>query len=282
MRIAILGRGLLGHRLAEAIEGSIVVDADITNLQSLNNIFGALCPDAVVNAAGKTGRPNVDWCESHKEETYRSNVVGPLNVAEAANKVGAYMLHLGSGCIFYGQSPSPEGWREDDIANPSSYYSKTKYAADLALSGLPHVGIARLRMPVDVEPGPRNLITKLLGYKKIVEADNSITIVKDFVEVASQLVARRAPGIFHVTNPGPVRHSHLLGLCKEYMNCNLDYELIDESSLLSRGLVLAQRSNCILASSRLKEYGIQMRPAKDALKECVMEYSNILRERNAR
>jgi len=29
----------------------------------------------IINAAGVTGRPNVDWCEDHKIETIRSNVI---------------------------------------------------------------------------------------------------------------------------------------------------------------------------------------------------------------
>ena len=109
--------------------------------------------DAVINCAGKTGRPNVDWCETHQPETYRANVVGALTLADACAAEGAYLLHLGSGCIFYGPSPHPGGWREDDFANPTAFYSRTKYAADLVLSRLPNVGIARLRMPIDGVPG---------------------------------------------------------------------------------------------------------------------------------
>jgi 3,5-epimerase/4-reductase len=37
-------------------------------------------PTHVLNAAGVTGRPNVDWCEDHKEETIRANVIGALNL----------------------------------------------------------------------------------------------------------------------------------------------------------------------------------------------------------
>merc|ERR1711900_65837 len=33
-------------------------------------------PTHILNAAGSTGRPNVDWCEDHKEETIRNNVIG--------------------------------------------------------------------------------------------------------------------------------------------------------------------------------------------------------------
>ena len=43
-------------------------------------------PDVVINCAGKTGRPNVDWCEDHKEETVRANVTGPLILLDECRK----------------------------------------------------------------------------------------------------------------------------------------------------------------------------------------------------
>ena len=39
-------------------------------------------PTHVLNSAGVTGRPNVDWCEDHKQETIRANVVGYGNSKE--------------------------------------------------------------------------------------------------------------------------------------------------------------------------------------------------------
>src|SRR5260221_525042 len=79
---------------------------------ALRAALGAHRPRAVVNAAGKTGRPNVDWCEGHKAETQRVNVGGALLVAEVCGAAGVHLVHLGSGCIFNGPSPSPGGWRE--------------------------------------------------------------------------------------------------------------------------------------------------------------------------
>ena len=49
-------------------------------------------PTHVLNCAGVTGRPNVDWCEDHKEETIRSNVIGTLNLADCCWMRG-YSLH---------------------------------------------------------------------------------------------------------------------------------------------------------------------------------------------
>lgn len=40
----------------------------------------AIRPTHVINSAGVTGRPNVDWCESNKEATIRSNVIGVFSV----------------------------------------------------------------------------------------------------------------------------------------------------------------------------------------------------------
>src|ERR1700678_3966377 len=160
-KVVILGAGYLGHRLAAAVPGCTLLSVDVTKPAELARAFAEHRPDVVINAAGKTGKPNVDWCETHQTETYEVNVVGALRVAEASAAAGAHLVHIGSGCVFYGPCPYHEGgWREDDAANPSAFYSRTKYAADLILSQLPRICVARIRMPVDNQPGPRNLISK--------------------------------------------------------------------------------------------------------------------------
>src|SRR5579859_5788003 len=152
MAIVIFGAGFLGTRLARTIPGAVLSRADVTDREAVRQELARHGARQVINCAGKTGKPNVDWCETHQLETQRANVIGPLVLAEACAEASAYLLHLGSGCIFYGPSPTPGGWREDDHANPSAFYSRTRYAADLVLSRLPNVGVARLRMPIDGAP----------------------------------------------------------------------------------------------------------------------------------
>ena len=92
-------------------------------------------PEAIFNAAGITGKPNVDWCEDHPVENMKGNTILPLMIAEACQQTGTYMLHLGTGCIFYGASPHADGiWNENDYGNPVATYSRAKYAADLVLT----------------------------------------------------------------------------------------------------------------------------------------------------
>lgn len=273
MAVVVFGAGFLGTRFAREIPGAVLSTADITDRALVARELESLRAHAVVNCAGKTGRPNVDWCEMHPFETQRANVIGPLVLAEACAEAGVYLLHMSSGCIFYGPSPTPGGWREDDFANPSSFYSRTKYAADLVLAKLPNVGVARLRMPIDDRPGTRNLITKLASYSEVVDVENSVTIVDDLVHVTRALVAARATGVFHATNPGTMRHADLLRLYTAMVDPMHRYTLIREEDLVARGLATHARSNCVLASPRLAALDITMRPLNEALPITMAEYA---------
>lgn len=279
MSTLIFGGGFLGERLARELPDAILSRVDITDRDAVDGAIFEARATAVVNCAGKTGRPNVDWCETHREATWRSNVLGPLVLAEACEAAGAYLLHVGSGCVFYGPSPSPGGWREDDPANPISYYSRSKYAADLLLAPRPDVAVVRIRMPVDAAPHPRNLITKLAGYAQVIDVENSVTVIDDLVAAMRSLVAKRATGVFHVTNPGTMRHRDLLARYRELVDPSHRCELIEEGELVARGLALAPRSNCVLASSRLEALGIHLRPIDVALTDVMARYAAAKRAR---
>lgn len=276
MKILILGKGFLGQRMAAAWPNAVLTDARIDDAAAVLRALDEYKPDAVVNAAGKTGTPNVDWCETHQAETVRSNTIGPLVLAESCAARNLYLIHLGSGCIFYGPSPDPRGWKEDDFANPVAFYSKTKYAADLILSRLPNVAVVRLRMPIDATPSPRNLIDKLIRYPKVIDVENSVTVVEDLLSAIYQLAHKRGTGIFHAVNPGTMRHRDLIALYREYVNPNHTCEWIRDEDLVAQGLAKAARSNCILQSTRLAEFGIHLRPIEVALRDAIQKYAAVV------
>lgn len=272
-KILIIGNGFLGKRCAQAWPDAILSDKKITSVQDVEALLDEHKPDSVLNAAGVVGKPNVDWCETHQLETIAGNTVLPIMIAEACQKKNVYLLHMGTGCIFYGYSEDPNGWKEDDHPNPLAVYTRTKYAADLALSTLPNVGIARIRMPIDHVSSPANLIDKLASYKKVVDVINSVTIVEDMVSVFKQLLEKQAAGIFHVTNPGSIKHTEILEMYKDMVDPNHDNEWISEQELVTTGLAKKTRSNNILQSGNLEKLGIKMRPIKEALHDTLKKYA---------
>lgn len=275
MKILIFGNGYLGNRCKDVWgQEAMITDKIVNSREDALEEIRLHQPDAILNAAGVKGRPNVDWCEDHQVETMRGNTILPLNLADAAQEAGVYLLHMGSGCVFYGASPHEDkAWRESDHANPSVVYSRSKYAAELVLSTLPNVGIARIRMPIDWKPSPGNLIDKLASYPKVIDVENSVTVIDDMIEVFYQLMAKKAPGIFHVVNPGTLRHRLTLELYRELVDPNHACEFIDEKELVVGGLAKKGRANNFMKSDRLAEFGIQMRPVAEAVGDTMEKYA---------
>jgi len=123
----LLGEYLEEHKIAfeygrARLEDRRGIEADIRRVR----------PTHVLNAAGVTGRPNVDWCETHQIETIRANVIGCLNLADVTNAHGIHMTYYGTGCIFayddtHQMGPGNKGFTEEDEPNfTGSYYSHTK------------------------------------------------------------------------------------------------------------------------------------------------------------
>lgn len=274
MKILILGKGYVGSRCAE-VWGSEAITADrrITSVDDVLSLIDEYKPDAILNAAGVRGKPNVDWCETHQMETIVGNTKLPIIIAEACQTRNIYLLHIGSGCVFYGASPDPKGWKEDDFGNPIAVYSKAKYAAELVLSTLPKVGVARIRMPMDYVSSPFNIIDKLANYSQIIDVENSLTVIEDMVKVFYELLHKKGEGIFHVTNPGTIKHREIVELYKQMVDGSINPTWISEETLVGSGLTQKKRATNILRSNNLAKYGIVMRPANVALLDTMKKYA---------
>jgi dTDP-4-dehydrorhamnose reductase len=275
MKILILGNGYIGNRCAKAWPEAELCNKRINNVDDMLNILDEYKPDVVFNTIGVKGQPNVDWCETHQMETMWGNTVIPIMIAKACSEKDTYLLHIGSGCVFYGESPDPKGWTENDFANPQATYSKSKYAADLALSEFANVGIARIRMPLDNIPSPSNIIDKLVKYEKIIDVANSLTVIEDMIDACYKLMEKKATGIFHITNPDTIKHKEIIDMYKELVDDSITKEWINEDDLVKQGLATKKRSNNCLQSTNLTKLGIHMRPAKEAVRDTLEKYAKL-------
>ena len=182
-------------------------------------------PTHVFNAAGVTGRPNVDWCETHQVETIRSNVIGCLNLADVTNAHGIHMTYFGTGCIFsyddvHKMGPGHQGFTESDAPNfTGSYYSLTKAMVENLLGAYANVLTLRVRMPIVADLlYPRNFVAKIIKYEKIIDIPNSMTVLDELIPYSVRMAERELTGIMNFTNPGAISHNEILELYKEYID----------------------------------------------------------------
>ena len=71
------------------------------NQAEVRKVLDEIKPTHVINCAGKTGRPNVDWCEDHKLETIRANVIGTLILADECEQRRVHVTVMATGCNAY-------------------------------------------------------------------------------------------------------------------------------------------------------------------------------------
>lgn len=275
MKILIFGsKGYLGQHFLSIYPVAATPSVNIADRAAVAEALDACKPDVVINAAGKTGRPNVDWCEDHKLETVEANVTGPLMLLDACAKRNIYFVHLGSGCIYQGDHQG-RGFTEEDAPNfTGSFYSRTKGWIDQILKDFPArpdgtggVLNLRLRMPFDGSRNERSLITKLSKYPKVLDVQNSITYLPDFLKVADALIWKRATGIYNVVNPGTMSPFHIMEMYREIVDPAHSFERLTLEDLSS--VVRAGRSNCILSTEKIEKLPVKMMPIEEAVREAL-------------
>ncbi len=272
--LLVFGNGYVGNKFKARLgERAVISHADIADATAVRAALDHHKPNTVINCAGKTGKPNVDWCEDHKEETYRSNVLGPKILAEECQKRAIHLTHIGSGCVYAGDNGG-KGYTEEDPPNyDGSYYSNTKRESEAMLKQFAVLQL-RMRMPVDSAPNDRNLITKLVKYRKVISVPNSVSIIDDFITAALRLIELRRTGIYNVTNPGAIVHPEILDAYKEIVDPSFSYEQMSMDALGK--IIKAGRSNCVLNTDKLAKEGITLPHVKDAIRTALKQYKQHL------
>jgi dTDP-4-dehydrorhamnose reductase len=200
----------------------------------------------------------------------RSNVTGPLVLLDACLQRNLYLVHLGSGCVFDGDNQG-RGFSEHDPPNFfGSFYSQTKSWADGILDAFP-VLILRVRMPFDDSLHERTLLGKLVKYRKVLDARNSLTYIPDLLDAARRLVEGRRVGIFHIANPGVTSPYRIMLRYRELVDPQHSFERISPDEL--DGLTRARRCNCRLATDKLAAAGITLQPIDEAVEDALRRIS---------
>ena len=187
-------------------------------------------------------------------------------------------VHISSGCIYNGYEKE---FTEEDEPNfcfnskvEGSFYSGTKaMAEDLIHKEASYV--CRLRIPFDHIDNPRNYLSKIQTYQKLLNMENSISHRLDFVEACMHLVKREnnCPfGIYNITNTGKVDTKQICDLVSKHLNINNDFDFFESIEEFYNIGAIAPRSNCLLDNSKLLATGFKMRSTEEALEDSLKNW----------
>ena len=222
MKVWLTGaNGLLGSVLRARLEHLGVafvgtdLELDIADLGAVSAFVERERPTLIVNAAAYT---RVDDAETHEQEAFRTNALGPENLGTVGVRTGASVLHISTDYVFDGRGSEP--YREDAPRAPLSAYGRTKYEGERRLfdatDGRAVWMIRTSWLFGDVGPSFVRRMLELFSERDelrvVADQRGRLTYAPDLADAALRLAgvvepvrhpaAARPHGIYHFANAG--------------------------------------------------------------------------------
>ncbi|MCB1121750.1 MAG: sugar nucleotide-binding protein [Verrucomicrobiae bacterium] len=273
------GSGYIGQTFQEVLQKRGISfrnfsrsELDYYHPQKLVEALKQEKPDCLINAAGYTGKPNVDACEDDKANCLLGNAVLPGVIREVCESQDIPWGHVSSGCIYTSKGTDGRPFVEEDKPNFSfrtnncSFYSGTKALGEEVLDGAEKCYIWRLRIPFDERNNPRNYLSKLLHYEWLLDAENSISQRFEFIDACLKSFEMDLPyGKYNVTNPGSISAREITEIMKKHGLVKKELKFFESEEAFMNQVVRAPRSNCVMSSEKLTRAGIHMTEVHEAV-----------------
>ena len=192
--------------------------------------------------------------------------------------------HVSSGCIFTGARPDGSGFTEDDAPNFSfrqdncSFYSGCKALGEEVLEGAEQCYVWRLRIPFNHIDSPRNYISKMMRYDRLLNATNSLSHLDEFVEACVTCWTQNTEfGIYNLTNPGSVTTADVVKLIQKHGLSDRQFSFFESEEEFMSVAASTPRSNCVLDSAKAIQVGLPLSPVEEALEKAMNAWSKGIR-----
>lgn len=204
-------KGQLGgeflRRLGDSALGLDLPDGDITNRAELADLFAAIKPTGVINAAAFT---KVDAAEEQPAICRKINAAGPDNLAALCRQYDIPLVHFSTDYVFC-NTEKRAPLTESDPVRPDGVYAQTKYEGELNAAKSPkHIILRTCGLYGKLgENTPGNFVETMrrLGksgrpLKIVADQRCTPTYIPHLVTAALYLLNQSRWGLFHVVNAG--------------------------------------------------------------------------------
>lgn len=241
-------------------------ELDVLDADAVMQFVKAHQPSAIIHLAAATDTAR---CENDPSYAYMLNGAGTLNVALAAQAVGAVMVYVSTSRVFSGDKQGP--YAETDEPNPGSVYGKSKRLGEVitSLVATEHL-IVRTSWVFGGGSARDNkfygtVLKKLLGGdKELVALDDVLgtpMYAKDLIESIKEMLEKKSRGIFHIDNGSPATRADIARCMVEHLGLTTSVRAVGRE-YFETGYLLP--TNEAISSER-----VQLRPWQDALKEYI-------------
>ena len=268
MKILVTGaNGMLAKEVKEkfAKENEVIAtdvsELDITNEKKVMEYVENTKPEYIINCAAYTA---VDKAEENYDLADRINGDGPTNLAKAAKKVGAKLVHISTDYVFGGDLDISKDYKEI-TANMDEYYIfRTAW-----LYGVGGNNFVKTMTKLGSTRDEINVVSYQHG---------SPTYAKDLTEIIYQAINKKIPyGIYNATNEG---YTTWYDFTKEILEeqgitCKVNPVTTEQYIEMMKVTQAKRPFNSQMSKAKLEACGIKVPEWKDGLKRYLEEAKSI-------
>lgn len=254
--------------------------ADLSNPADVSSLFEKTKPDVILHTAAMT---DVDACETRHEEALKANVETVKNLAAAAKKNCALLVHFSTDYVFAGDKPGEIP--EDALRGPVSFYGETKRLAEEYIeknsANYVIIRVAWLYALHGPKCFPRVILDRAKTQAEFKVVSNQFGRPTYTRDLAAALVKMLGSGvlqfeknrntIYHLANSGSASRAELAeAILRAAGHSNIAVKKVDASEFKAA----ARRPlNSVLKLEKAKRaLGIELRPWQEAILDFIMEY----------
>jgi dTDP-4-dehydrorhamnose reductase len=231
-KILLLGaNGYIGRVFEQKLpEGSFIkMRYENLSVQNLLNSWALNHFDTIINCTGYAGE--------NKDKIVHGNLHAPIVITEFVNIVKELtVLHISSCDMYknYNNKTFTEKSRPNNCWSNSSsvnFHAASKALAEEVVSRYPNHYICRAGILFDQIDHPKNYLSKLFSFDRVLNIDNSLSNRQEFVEACIHLLKTKASfGSYNIVNTGDIDNNSICKLMSKYLkkefkfyDCVTDY-----------------------------------------------------------
>ena len=234
--------GYLGSELVRLRPDTSTERVEIRDSEAVDGLLGRLRPEVVIHTAYRQDAP----------EAWPTNVNGAENVARAAARIGARLVHVSSDVVFDGRKGSP--YVEEDELSPVHDYGRSKAEGERVVARAhPEALIVRTSLIVGGRQPSKHELAALTGGPWFTNEIRSPVHVTDLAQALLELAELEVSGPLHVAGADDVSRAELA-------------ELVVRRPVETAKAPPARPLDCRLDSSRARELlTVRLRGVREVL-----------------
>lgn len=287
MKILITGaNGMLAKSVRERLKKgnelicTDVADLDITDQEAVLTFVERVKPEYIINCAAYTA---VDKAETAGEIVEKINADGPRNLAKAAKKNNAVLVHISTDYVFSGELDIEKDYKEDVEKAPVTAYGITKLHGEEQIQD--NTDKYYIFRTAWLYGDGNNFVRTMLNLGEsrdeisvVADQHGSPTYAEDLANIIGEAIEKKIPyGIYHATNQGYTTWYDFTKAIFEYTGtlCRVNPVTTEEYIEMMKITQAKRPKNSKLSKEKLIKQGITVPEWEEALKRYLIKEGRI-------